>query len=122
MYQNWFIRSFIDKKTHGVTHQLYVDLRYFGDWKFFQSAADDNARPLEVVRISSNVDNCRGICTLEETISVALNDVILRARAQTGYPIKISAQRGDSFVLTISSDQIQLQIDAIASYIQQHPK
>ena len=44
----WFIRSWIDKKTYRVTHQLYVDISYRGDWRFFQMAADDRAKALRV--------------------------------------------------------------------------
>jgi hypothetical protein len=45
--KEWFLRSFINKKTKAVSHQLYVQLNYRGEeWHFYTTAADDSATSL----------------------------------------------------------------------------
>lgn len=109
----WFLRSFVDKKTGTVTDQLYVDLSYIGAWKFFDRAADDHATPLDVVVIGRDVGDCAGGCSLEETIGVTLDDQTLRSRAATGYEVKIYADSGDALVLPITPQMIGEQMAAI---------
>lgn len=108
--RSWLIRSWVDKSTHEVSHQLYVDISYVGDWKYFQTAADDTARTLNVSRIDSHVGNCSGGCSLSETVGIELDDATLRAKSKQGYAIKLSAHSGDALVLTVSPEQINLQL------------
>jgi translation initiation factor IF-1 len=54
-----------------------------------------------------------------ETIGVAIDDAMLRARAAGGMRFKISAQRGDEVILTLSPTQIGLQLAAIDGIIHQ---
>ena len=115
--RSWAIRSWVDKHSHTVVHQLYVEISYLGDWKFFHTAFDDTARSLEVVEIKRDTGDCSlGQCSLYETIGLQLDDSVLRSRLQQGYSVKISAKSGDSLVLDISPDQIRLQLDAVDKY------
>jgi hypothetical protein len=117
--RKWFIRSWINKDTHAVSHQLYVSISYTGDWKFFQWAADDTSKTLEVVKIDSHVDSCSGGflgCDLSETVGITLDDATLRGRATQGYQIKLSAKSGDALILDISPEQITKQLAAVDAY------
>lgn len=112
-FRSWLIRTWIDKKTQKVTHQLYVEISYIGEWKYFQMASDDKATSLHVDRISTHVGNCSGGCSLDEAIGISLSDAELRARLGQGYPIKISAKSGDALIIVVSPEQIRLQLEAI---------
>jgi hypothetical protein len=114
-YRTWRIRSFVGKKTGRVTHQLYVQISYAGEgWRFYEIAADDAATPLAVTKIASSVEDCsQGICTYSETVGVDLDDGVLKSRIGNTYDLKFSAKSGDSFILSVSSDQISQQMDAI---------
>ena len=116
-FRSWFIRSWVDKKTHAVSHQLYVDISYIGQWEFFSFAADDTAKTLDVTKINSKVGDCFGGCSLSETIGISLDDSILRSRVTNGYQIKVSAKSGDSLILPISPEQIRLQMAAVDQYL-----
>lgn len=112
----WRLRSWLNKETKAVSHQLYVDIRYIGSWRWYSAAADDQANSLEVIRIHSNVGSCRGGCSLSETVGIALDDDLLRSRASTGFQLKLSAQSGASFIIDVSADQIATQLNAIDTY------
>jgi len=113
----WRIRSWLNKETKAVSHQLYVDIGYIGSWRWYGMAADDQANSLEVIRIGSNVGSCRGGCSLSETVGIALDDALLRSRASTGFQIKLSAQSGASFIIDVSAGQIAAQLNAIDTYL-----
>jgi hypothetical protein len=114
--RSWFIRSFYDKESHVAAHQLYVKISYLGDWNFFNFADDENARSLKVNNIGSRINDCTGMCDFDETVGVDLDESTLRAKAQAGYEIKLSAKSGESFVLKISSEQIRAQLLAIEQF------
>lgn len=113
----WRIRSWLNKETKVVSHQLYVDISYIGSWRWYGAAADDQANALEVIRIGSNVGSCRGGCSMSETVGITLDDSLLRSRAQTGFQIKLSAQSGASFIIDISAGQIAAQLNSIDTYL-----
>lgn len=116
IYRTWFLRSFVDKRSHAVTHQLYVELSYDGDRMIFNRAADDTATPLPVLRIDRSTLYCDrqiDFCTRAETIAVEVSDAELRARAASGFRIKISAHSGDALILAITPQMIDLQLAAV---------
>jgi hypothetical protein len=118
IFREWRLRSFVDKRTHAVSHQLYVDVHYDDEYQYFTTAADDTARELAVIPIDGS-DMCPRIdCTHFETIGVAVDDATLRARAAQGYRVKLSARRGSTLILALSPTQIGLQLAAIDRLIQ----
>jgi PDZ domain len=120
VFKLWFIRSFVDKKTGLTTHQLYVETSYIGDWHFYQSAADDTATALPFIPIDRQVGSCRGGCDFDETFALRLEESALRARAATGFSVKVSAKDGTAFVVAVPSGQIQPQLVAIDNYKAAH--
>jgi hypothetical protein len=117
-FRLWRIRSWVDKTTHAVSHQLYVEISYSGGWQYYSFASDDTAKDLNVSKISSNVGSCSGgSCSLSEVVGVELDDATLRARQSGGYPIKLKAQSGDWIILTISPAQIALKMAAVDKYV-----
>jgi len=116
LYRTFFIRSWVDKATGSVSHQLYVDITYDGEWKFFEWAADDTATSLNVVKIDSHVDSCRNQCSFEEIVGIDLDDATLRSRVATGFPIKLSAKSGEAIIIKVAPEQIKLQLEAVDKY------
>lgn len=115
-FRMWNIRAWIDKKTGEVTEQLYLETSYLGHWRFWQTAADDQADPLEVVAIDRSVDDCTGMCSYSETVGVTLPNDYVRRHAATGFQVKVSAKSGDSLILDVGADQIQPVLNAIDAY------
>jgi hypothetical protein len=121
--RTWFLRSFVDKATHQVTHQLYVDIGYVGSWRWYEAAADDSATGLPVQKVSSQVGGCGGFggCILDEVVVVAIPGETLATRRATGFEVKLAAKSGDSLVLPITSQMISLQLQAVDGYVTAAP-
>lgn len=114
MKKEWYLRTFINKKTMKATTHLYIDINYDGDWMHFYAAADDSAKELTTTPIASSVGSCAaGSCTLYETIGVEIDEAELRDRANSGMQIKLSARSGNAIILPVSSVQITLQLQEI---------
>jgi hypothetical protein len=121
MFKIWKLRSFVSKHDGTTVHQLYVTVNYSSSAsrKHFDWASDNTATPLTVKAIASEYDyNCSRNpfsdgCDYSEEIGINLTTEALRAHGSSGYPIKFSAKSGDSFVLTISSNQIAAQLNTM---------
>jgi hypothetical protein len=118
--KEWFIRSFVNKETGSVRHQLYVATNYPGDWRFYNSAADDTATALPFLSIDRQVNDCHAYCDFDETFAVVLQDSTLRARAGGGFEVKISAKDGSAFILQVPPGQIQPQLATVDEYRRIH--
>ena len=109
--KQWFLRSFVGKESHVVTHQIYVSISYLGDWITISLAATDQAQSLPVTRIDSQVGSCSaGLCSLSEAVGLGISDAMLRARAQTGFQVKLTGHSGASFVIDITPEMITKQL------------
>jgi len=115
--RSYRLRSWVNKETKAVEHQLYVEISYIGSWRWYVAAADDTAQELTVRQIASNVSSCSFGCSLSETVGIALSDETLRRRAATGMQIKISSRSGDALIIDLSAVQIGLQLSAIDRYL-----
>ncbi len=117
IFRLWRLRSFVSKLDGSTTHQLYVSLDYASTHRYrgFDWASDDSATPLTLTRISGYYDS--------EDIGIVVTEAALRAHASTGYRVKISARSGDSFILTISPNQIAAQLDTMEKCLRYlHPQ
>ena len=113
IFRDWRLRSFVDKQTHAVSHQIYVDIHYDNEYQYFNSAAGDTARDLTVLAIDRSNTCPRITCTHYETVGIAIDDATLRARAAQGLRVKLSARRGSELILVLSPEQISLQLAAV---------
>lgn len=111
----FFLRSWMNKKTAQVTHQLYVTAFYRDKhWRFWGAASDDTSASLSVVKIASEASNCsdRG-CFYQETFGVELTDEFLRIRRDNGFRLKLRAKSGAEDIVTVSATQIVSQLRAV---------
>lgn len=105
----WMLRSFVNPRTHLTEHQIYVAWTYAGKYSGQYFAADDTARPLAVTMILK--ESCPG-CDRTDTLGIAIDETTLRARAATGFEVKLSAQDGTAGVLSITPQMISAQLQA----------
>ena len=115
LINKYFIRSFINKQTKEAKHQIYVRYSYKGDWHFYYRANAKGGDFVEFIEIGRDVD-CRSSnsCTYYETFGATIPKEYLNNN-RSGFSIKFSAKSGDSFVVKISSFQINEQLKAIES-------
>ena len=108
----WNLRSWINKQTLEVKHQLVVSIHYSGDWKFYEGASDDGANELKFTMIDRNAASCGGFsgCNLTEDVGAEVDDGLLRERALTGFQVKFVAKSGDSLIIDVTPAQIQSEL------------
>lgn len=112
----FFIRSWIDKKSFKVAHQIYISDYYEGrGWTFWNGASDQDANTLNFDSIDRSVGSCAGGggCQHFETFGVSVSDDYLRAKQETGFRIQIRAKSGETKVITIGPTQIRSQLATI---------
>ena len=120
-FKEWFIRSFVDKRSGEVDHQLYVHVSYVGDRRRYEIATDDHATSLPFARIERDRGACKyGNCDYDEDFGLGLRDAVLRERAGAGFQIKVVAHSGDSMILSIAPGQILPQLAAVDAYRRAH--
>lgn len=112
----WMLRSWRDKATNAVDHQLYVRFEYVDySWIFVKRISDDQANALDFIKIHTEVLNCvyTGNCRYVEIFAAKLPAGYLEKR-RAGFQVKFSGD-GYSKVLTVDAQQIEQQLAASAS-------
>ena len=115
------MRSFVDKRSGEISHQLYIHVSYFGERRRYEVATDDHAMSLPFVRIDRQRGACHyGDCDYDEDFGFELSDKTLRERAGAGFQVKVVAHSGDSIILTIAPGQIVPQLAIVDAYRRAH--
>lgn len=113
VWDDTFLRSFVDKKTGKTTFQVYQRFAYTSSgWRFYQSAnyeSDTGLKSTEVTKIGSDVDcsySRYSGCTYYETIGFEVDELVLRSVANkfslgalTAWKIRFKSKAG------VDSDQ-----------------
>lgn len=116
----WMLRSEVDPQGHFALHQIYVEWTYAGPSSGRYFAADDTARPLPVRNIRR--ESCRfNKCDRTDTLGIGIDEATLRARASTGFQVKLSAQDGTAGILDITPKMINAQLVAEARVLGESP-
>ena len=114
LLNRYFIRSFIDKVSKVVSHQIYVNYSYKGEWHFYRRANVSGGDEFKFTEIDRDVDCSSSICSYYERFGITIPDKYLRDKID-GFSIKISAKSGHSFIINISGTQVSEQIRVIDS-------
>ena len=107
---DWMLRSFVNPETRTATHQIYVDWFFQGHGTTKYFAADDRARELQVHQILK--ESCGRNCGQTDTITIAIDEATLRARAASGFQAKLSTNNGAHVILDITPPMINSQLQA----------
>src|SRR5262249_35626897 len=73
------LRSFIDRRTGEVEHQLYVSDSYSGAPRRWNAARDGAGLPLRFIEIGRNEITCDGGCSYLEEFAASIPESELRA-------------------------------------------
>jgi hypothetical protein len=119
LFGDWIefgLRSWMDRSTRTVEHQLYVDIEYQGgSQRHYEWAADNAAESLSVVKIDHSQTRCKD-CQRSETVGIALQEAKLIGGLTQPYAVKLSAKSSDTAVMTIGTALIRGQLLAIAAH------
>lgn len=111
------LRSWLDKQSGRIRHQLYVSELYTGQWRFWNRANDQSARNLEFTSVDRNVTDCTGSryngCGYSEVYGASIEDASLRSARGGQYCTKFYARSGEESIICLTEHQVAAQLDAI---------
>ncbi len=108
----------IDRRTGFTFTRLVVTLNYLGGWRWYEAATDDSATAYEVTKLNSSVDGLCGVagCSLTENVAIELPEPLLRLKVKTGFKLKLFAKSGDSILIDVTGEQIEMQLASLEKY------
>lgn len=114
---SYFLRSFRNKTTGAVSHQLYVTDRYRArEYRNWSRASGPGSQTLQYVAISRDVEQCGDAagCPRVEAFGVTLPHAALTRAGAAGYTVRVSTRGGRTVSLPIPGEAVQAQLQAIA--------
>ncbi|MEX1213313.1 MAG: hypothetical protein WEA36_10750 [Balneolaceae bacterium] len=111
---NSFLRTWANKETGEVSHQLYIDINYFNsDWIFFSHATFIGGTPAELTQINREVITCTiGGCGYNEVVGIDFTTEELRSLTE-GTSLKLYSESGYEEIVEIRPDQVNAQLATI---------
>ncbi|HEV2301073.1 MAG TPA: hypothetical protein VGR91_05830 [Stellaceae bacterium] len=113
---NYFaLRSWLDKRTGVVTHQLYVSESYVGARRTWQSARDGKGDPLPIAAIGNHKIACRPSCSYTDDFAATLPDALLRG-SPGGLAVTFVAQGGSLKTIAVPAEVVQVELATIDTW------
>ncbi|MGL4833731.1 MAG: hypothetical protein ACRCXH_04890 [Shewanella sp.] len=116
VWEDNFLRGFVDRKTGKATVQVYHSLSYIGDWKFYDTVnyeMPDGLKSAKLDRLDSKALGCgRSGCTLSEVVGFELpSEVLERAKHDPANPkawfYRLKSKTGQDFNSGISAVEME---------------
>lgn len=114
---SYFLRSFRNKTSGAVSHQLYVTDRYRArEYRNWSRASGPGNQTLQYVAISRDVEQCGDAagCPRVEAFGVTLPHAALTRAGAAGYTVRVATRGGRTVSLPIPGAVVQAQLQAIA--------
>ncbi|HEX8390881.1 MAG TPA: hypothetical protein VF665_00885 [Longimicrobium sp.] len=114
---SYFLRSFRNRTTGAVSHQLYVTDRYRArEYRNWSRATGPGNTTLQYVAISRDVEQCPDAagCPRVEAFGVTLPHAALTRAGASGYTVRAYSRGGASVTLPIAGAAVQAQLEATA--------
>ena len=106
------LRSFLDRRTGEVTHQLYVSDSYFGAERGWNAARDSAGTQLPFVPVSRDEIACDRSCSYVEEFAATLSDSRMRA-SPDGLAVTFVSRAGNEKTIIVTGDRIAAQFAAV---------
>lgn len=114
-HQRYLLRTWKDKETERLTHQLYVSIWYnTGNWRFYYSANHEDGEVAEFTVVDRDADCHRG-CTYTETVGISLTTEYLKENTLTGFTVRLNSKGGFKNIVTVSPNYVQGHLMAIGN-------
>lgn len=93
--QTVLLRGFKDKTAKTTTHQIYLVIRYRGDWRYYTSASFIGGEQKLLKALKREVIGCsgRGSCILQETLGIEISEDALRT-GKGGINVRVNSKSG----------------------------
>lgn len=110
-----YFRAWRDR-NNALTYQVYVMDYYTGDWRFYDSAHDEDGVELSFTQIDRQTDICTQYgCSKDEHLGINVGRDYLARHATSGMRFKVSGKRGSEvFVVPAAYIRALLAVTAAA--------
>lgn len=106
------LRAFVDKSSGETSIQAYASISWVGgSWRFYRSASFIGGASVNTLRIDTDVQCRRSLCSYEETVGVDVSRTLLTSDA--GLQLRINGRTGPDVVLTFSPEYVTGMLAAI---------
>jgi hypothetical protein len=113
---NYFaLRSWLDKKTGAVAHQLYVSESYVGARRTWLGARDGQGDALPVVAISSHEIACDPGCFYTDDFAASLSDALLR-KSLGGLAVTLTAKGGTEKTIAVPAAIVKAELATVDAW------
>jgi hypothetical protein len=113
---NYFaLRSWLDRKTGAVEHQLYVSESYVGARRMWLGARDGEGDALPVVAISSHEIACQPSCSYADEFAATLPDALLR-KSLGGLAVTFSAKGGSVKTIVVPGAVVKAELETVDAW------
>jgi hypothetical protein len=110
---DYYLRGWLDPKTDIKVHQLFVEILYYGEWRYYDSADLRGGERAKFVLIDRAVGQCqRGQCGLWERMGIELSHEFLLS-GKDDVEVRFNARRGGSIVIKLSRSYITGYLEAV---------
>jgi len=106
------LRSWLDRNSGEVTHQLYLTESYSGAKRNWNAASDNRGSPLRFVPIRSDEISCDRNCSYAEEFAAALPENLLRGNPQ-GFSVSFTSASGARLTIPVADKLITKQLAAV---------
>ena len=123
--EQFYLRSFESKNQSvdlPIRHQLYAQVTYYGNWRYYDSANKVGGDSMEVESLSQDVLNCRDSelygCSFLEIFSISISvDEIEKMRVE-GLNIRVNTDFRDTYnVFNIPATVFEAHLTNIQNYL-----
>ena len=113
---NYFaLRSWLDRQTGAVTHQLYVSESHVGPRRHWTSARDAEGDPLPVAAIGSHKIACDPACSYSEDVAASLSDALLQ-KSRGDLAVTFGAEGGRQKTITVPAAVVQVELATVEAW------
>ena len=106
------LRTWIDRQSGEIAHQLYVSDSYSGAARDWNAARDAQGRPLRFIAISKNEITCQPSCSYVEEFAAALPEPQLR-ESVGGLSVTFAARSGAEKTIAVPAELVRAQLVAV---------
>ena len=115
-YEMFSLRT--EQSQQGTkTYQLFAQLTYFSQWRYYDSAILENtpATTFNVVGREAGACGDRG-CIFREVVSIQMNEAFLKDKMKNGFIITLSSRTGVKTELFVPPQYIQGYMQAVNGF------
>lgn len=103
-----FLRAFKLDKAEKIVCQIYIQVHYWGDWRFYKYAHDSEGKKMDFTLIDRKVGTCGpGRCSKDEHIALNVTKSYLEAHKDTGIRVQISSKAGEDTICHLPGSYVK---------------